>query len=223
MSLNFFEKLFQKPWEKDRPKRAPRKKTARVRAVLVAEIVPEPEKEKNPERVVELGIEILDREGQRLDSQKTTTARRGGFMLATALAMVMATLGAPEKAQAQWKPASGGLAGQVISGTMSSIRGASDRAYNRKVDGIESGYIGQLQKIEDQENEIFSAYNRQKEQLELEGKRTEIKELEREYGTKMEQIAKMKLDLRRSCNSSKTRAGIQEALIGGAIKVFRGW
>ena len=108
---------------------------------------PKAEKEKNPERVIELGTKVLQKE----ENSEIGPKRNGGYMLCTVLAMALAMGMTAGKAEAQVRgvgPQGHGFGGQIASEIFHQgvfeVGSVLNRTQNAKQDRIEHEYVAEL-------------------------------------------------------------------------------
>ena len=177
------------------------------------------EKEKNPERVIELGTEVLQREA----NLEIEPKRSGGYMLCTVLAMVLAMGVTAEKAKAQiggWANFGRQTVGSVISESGSAV----DRTQNAKQDKIEREYIAQLTRLEDDERQLDYRYSGQKNRLMQQGGPSEnLKNLENDYRAEKAKISQVRAELKkehdRQIRNIRTKKTVAKTIFQGV----RGW
>lgn len=188
---------------------------------------PRAEKEKNPERILELGKNTLLRE---VDSE-IEPKRNGGYMLCTVLAMALAMGMTAGKAEAQVKgvgPQSWGGGGQFASEVFNrgifEVESALNRSQNGKQDRVEHEYAARLTQLGDVARQLDNQYGNQRARLMQQGgSPADLKNLEDKYRTEKTQLLQAENDLKREYRKQIRNTGIKRALTEAVVQGARGW
>ncbi len=185
------------------------------------------EEEQNPERVMELGTKVLQRE---VDSE-IEPKRSGGYMFCTVLAMALAMGMTAGKAEAQVRgvgPQSWGggrqFAGEVFSQGVFEVGSTLNRAQNAKQDRVEHEYVARLTQLGDAARELDNQYGNQRARIMRRGgSSADLKKLEDEYRVKKAQLMQAENDLKREYRKQTRNNGIKRGLTEAVVQGARGW
>lgn len=188
---------------------------------------PKAEKEQNPERVMELGAKVLQKEA---DSE-IEPRKNGGYMLCTVLAMALAMGMSAGKAEAQVRgvgPQSWGgggqLAGEVFNRGIFEVGSALNKSQNAKQDRVEHKYVARLTQLGDTARQLDDQYGNQRARLTRQGgSSTDLKKLEDRYRTERAQLMQAENDLKREYHRQTRNTGIKRALTEAVVQGVRGW
>jgi hypothetical protein len=177
------------------------------------------EKERNPERIAELGRTTLEREAV----SEIEPRRSGGYMLCTVLAMALATGMTAGKAEAQtgdWA----NFGKQVASDAIFESGSAVDKAQNSKQDGIEHEYVDQLTRLGDEERQLGYQYSKQKNLLMRQGgSLQDLKKLESAYQEQRDRVTQKKMELKKEYERQTRNTRVKKAITGMIFQGARGW
>ncbi len=188
---------------------------------------PKTEKEKNPERVIELGEKTLLREVD----LKIELRRSGGYMLCTVLAMALAMGMTAGKAEAQVRgvgpqgwDVGGQIAGEVFHQGIFEVGSALNRSQNAKQDKIEHEYVARLTQLGDAMRQLDNQYGNQKARLTRQGSSpADLKNLEDKYRAEKTQLIQAENDLKREYHKQIRNTGIKRSLTEAVVRGARGW
>ncbi len=188
---------------------------------------PKAEKEKNPERVIELGTKVLQKE----ENSEIGPKRNGGYMLCTVLAMALAMGMTAGKAEAQVRgvgPQGHGFGGQIASEIFHQgvfeVGSVLNRTQNAKQDRIEHEYVARLTQLGNAMRQLDNQYSNQRDSLTRQGgDSADLKKLEDRYRTEKTQLIQTENDLKGEYHKQTRNTGIKRALTETVVQGARGW
>lgn len=188
---------------------------------------PKAEKEKSPERVMELGTKVLQKEAD----LKIEPRRSGGYMLCTVLAMALAMGMTAGKAEAQVRGVGpqgwgvgGQIAGEVFNRGIFEVGSALNRSQNAKQDRIEHEYVARLTQLGDAMRQLDNQYGNQRVRLMRQGgSSADLKKLEDKYRAEKTQLIQAENDLKREYHRQIRNTGIKRSLTEAIVQGARGW